>query len=385
MFITGLICKITIFPPNYCQLLQPAPSSVKKILVAPLEWGLGHATRCIPLIEALQQEGCEVVVAAGGAPAALLREAFPKIRLLSPPVYHVRYAHHGAFLPFILLQQLPALKKTMKAERQWLEQLLENEHFDAVIADNRPGLHSYRCPCVYITHQLQISSGMGSLGDSLLRQWHLRLIRKFQYLWVPDEAGATNVAGKLSHPGHYPLPVQYLGPLSRFQPKNLAHKDIDVLFLLSGPEPQRTLLEKKIFAEIGSFRGKAVLVRGKPDGNHDKLDVESYDHLPPHALQEMLLRSHLVICRSGYTTLMDLLLLKVKAVLIPTPGQTEQQYLARHMKAMGCFPYVSQKNFSLHRALKEARDFPFSFPLEPAAFQQHRQVIRDFVAHCLNH
>ena len=349
----------------------------RKVLLAPLDWGLGHATRCIPLITAFQEQNCEVVLAADGTAAALLRQAFPHLRLLQMKGYRVRYSRIAVLLPFALLRQLPRLLAVIRYEKRWLEALLEKEQFDLIVSDNRPGLWTRKATTVYITHQLQILSGMGAWMDRLLWSLHLRIMHKFDHIWVPDIEGPASMAGILSHPPHYPHKARYIGPISRFKPGTSIPQDIDLLIVLSGPEPQRSMLEASLLKETAAFQGKIVLVQGKENSNIPNLgdNVSVIALADPETLYQLLMRAKLVICRSGYTSLMDLLRLQVKAVLVPTPGQTEQEYLAERMEVLHCFPYITQNEVSLSKAINKASAFSYQFPFTVAMFHEHEAAI----------
>lgn len=351
-----------------------------RVLVAPLDWGLGHATRCIPLIGQLLQNGCEVVLAAEGAGARLLAREFPQLELKTLPGYKIRYGKNNLFLNIFL--QLPRIFKAISKERKWLEQLLTDEKFDIIISDNRPGLYNRKVCCIYITHQLRIQSGMGSWVDDQLQQVHTRYMKKFNKVWVPDAAGSENLAGELSHPYDQMVLVDYLGLISRFRTTASSSKKYDVMCLLSGPEPQRSLLERQCIEELKQFQGIALLVRGLPGETatlpvNDTTIVEQ--HLSAADLQTAIEASKLVICRSGYTTLMDLMKLKQKAVLIPTPGQTEQEFLAAYMHACNYFPYTLQNKFRLKDAIQLSQQFSYNWPFEAKDFEQYRDVVDELI------
>lgn len=352
-----------------------------RILVAPLDWGLGHATRCVPLIGELRERGCEVVLAADGAPAKLLAQEFPDLEIRVLKGYGIRYSRGNLLLA--LLRKLPGIFRTIGYEQRWLRELLRKERFDCIISDNRPGLHHPQVYSVYITHQLLIRSGIGRWADRLLQLLHARYIGKFNKLWVPDVEGQPNLAGILSHPPATKTSPCYLGLLSRLQP-TAPGTSCDLLILLSGPEPQRTILEKKMLQQLERYKGTVRLVRGLP--RQERLTVpvpahvEVFDHLTASQMQKAITGARLVLCRSGYTTLMDLVRLQKKAVLIPTPGQTEQEYLARHLQRQELFPFVPQKDFQLNKALELAHDFPYHNPFTPADFEQYTTVIDDLLA-----
>jgi len=352
-----------------------------KVLVAPLDWGLGHATRCIPLIRELVALGSEVTIAASGPTEALLRTEFPHLVILSLQGYKIRYGKSGVL--FSLLRQLPRIVRTIKYEQKWLVELLKTERFDAIISDNRPGLFHATVPSVYITHQLQILSGMGGLIDRLLFNLHKHYYRRFNEVWVPDFETPPGLAGKLSHPEQDCLKVKYIGPLTRLQKKNITTFKRDLLILLSGPEPQRSIFEQEITKQLHHSNDKVLLVRGLP-GNNKKLDhlphnIEIQNHLSAAELEIEIARTSLIICRSGYTTVMDLICLGKKAVLIPTTGQTEQEYLARYLEEKGFFPHIRQSDFNLKEAIIRSRDFSFKHPKSEEQFQNYKKVLRNWL------
>jgi UDP:flavonoid glycosyltransferase YjiC (YdhE family) len=336
--------------------------NIRKVLVAPLDWGLGHATRCIPLIKALLARGYEVIYAAEAAQAALLRQEFPDLVCLPLEGYRVRYSKQKWLLPVKILQQLPRLFGIVKREHVWLDKMIDEHAIDLVISDNRYGLWSKKIPCVFITHQLTIKAPYRWL-EQLLQRSSYRYIDRFHACWVPDAGGENNVAGVLSHPKRMPAtPVQYIGILARFE-SHVATIAYNYCIMLSGPEPQRTMLEQKILQGIGSLKGKILLIRGKP-GADEQLQMPPNttvrNHLSTAAIQEALLQSEYILCRSGYTSIMELLSLKKKMILVPTPGQTEQEYLAAQLQESNTAFIVQQDKFYIARDLERARDFAYS-------------------------
>ncbi|GAB2841832.1 glycosyltransferase [Ferruginibacter profundus] len=335
----------------------------RRILVAPLDWGLGHATRCIPIIYSLLALDFEVIIAAEGPIKNLLKKEFPDVVFTHLKGYKIRYSSSGRWLPARLLLQFPGLLKSIVYEQQWLKAIVKEYQVDVVISDNRLALYHKTIPCIYITHQLQIKTG-NRFTTWLAQKIHYFFINKYKTCWVPDNAAAdNNLAGTLSHPEKLPaIPVQYLGPLSRFE-KTTAEKKYQLLVLLSGPEPQRTILETMLLNQLKTFSGRVLVVRGLPAiekpviNNTDTLTI--VNHLTATALNIAVMQADWVICRSGYTTIMDLVKLGKKAILIPTPGQTEQQYLAAYlMHKKICFS-VLQKDLVLMEALQKAQQFTF--------------------------
>jgi Glycosyltransferase family 28 C-terminal domain len=336
----------------------------KRILVSPLDWGLGHATRCIPLIKALLARDYEVYLAGEGAQEVLLRREFPALPFLPLRGYRIKYARSGALLQLALIRQFPQLLKAIRYERNWLADRMREYDFQAVISDNRYGLYHEDIPCVILTHQLSIASGWGNFMDDILRQWHYQQLNKFNFIWVPDLPGNGNLAGKLSHPLNPPENCRYVGVLSRMK-KNTQPLRYDLTVVLSGPEPARSQWEKKLLDELTRMQGEIVVVRGLPHVTSvlpSSRTINIYNHLDTEDLQRIIQSSKLVIARTGYSTVMDLVSLQQPAVLVPTPGQTEQEYLSEYLSEQEIFPSTLQERFSVTHALELGAVFPFKFP-----------------------
>ncbi len=308
----------------------------RRVLVAPLDWGLGHATRCIPIIYVLISLNFEVVIAADGAIKNLLKKEFPDVVFTHLNGYKIHYSKQKFWLPVKLLSQFPKLLWRIYKEHQQLKAIISTHKIDIIISDNRLGLYSTVIPSIYITHQLKIKTG-NAFSERLAQKIHYFFINKYTACWVPDNESENNLAGELSHPLKKPaIPVKYLGPLSRFE-KIETFKKYDLLILLSGPEPQRSIFEKLLQEELKTFTGTVLLVRGLPEAaeNNSVADASNkisvVNHLAATDLNKVIQQAKLVICRSGYTTIMDLVKLQQKAVLVPTPGQTEQEYLAKYL------------------------------------------------------
>ncbi len=353
-----------------------------RILLAPLDWGLGHATRCIPIIRYLQEKGCKVALAADGASAKLLSAEFPGIEIKQLAGYGIRYSS-GSSLLISMFLQLPHIFNSIKKEHQWLSELLQKESFDFIISDNRPGFWNKQTHCIYITHQLLIHSGKGRWLNRLLQKLHARYMKPFRNIWVPDMQGNKNLAGELSHPAQPIIQPTYLGLLSRLERDTNAEVVYDLMVLLSGPEPQRTILEQKLFHQLQSYHGKVLFVRGLPKHDQSLLPLQQHitvhDHLPANELQNAIASSKLLICRSGYTTLMDFIKLNTKAVLIPTPGQPEQEYLAHFMQEHSCFPFFKQNEFDLSTAIKIAASFSYQQPFTDTDFELYKDAIDELL------
>jgi hypothetical protein len=322
-----------------------------RILVSPLDWGLGHTTRCIPIIQHLVNKGAEVVVAASGASLTLLREEFPQLEFVEIKGYRVRYSSLFPASVAVALQ-VPKINRAIAREHKELESIISTKKIGAVISDNRFGMWSDKVPCVIMTHQINIAS---PYLKGFVNKTNVEFLKKFNAIWVPDYEEGDNLSGSLSHPYPESMNVKYIGIISRFD-AHVERKEMqyDLLVLLSGPEPQRTILEKKVVKrvrEIGNM--KALVVRGLPNGKTlpGEKYIEYVNHLNKDALKEKILASKAILSRPGYTTLMDLAAIGGKrAIFIPTPGQTEQEYLGMYMDSEGCAVSYPQKGFSLKEA-----------------------------------
>jgi uncharacterized protein (TIGR00661 family) len=349
--------------------LQEGKSREKtRVLVAPLDWGLGHATRCIPIIYKLMDLGCEVFLAGEGAQQELLREVFPHLPFLSLPGYRIRYAKTKKGLIWKMIQQGPKMRRAILYEHQWLKKMVKEYKLDAVISDNRYGLYHETVPCIFMTHQLLIKSSAGKWTEKILQKRNYKYINRFSECWVPDNEKENSLAGDLSHPPVQPaIPVHYIGSLSRFKKNNtpVAEKKDHLLILLSGPEPQRSMLEEKMIREISTYKATAVIVRGLP-GSASLIPstnmIRVYNHLPADDLQKEIEEAEYVISRSGYSTVMDMTVLQKKSILIPTPGQTEQEYLGNYLEQKGIAISTNQRDFSLNVELEKARTFNYKIP-----------------------
>ena len=319
------------------------PSERKTILLCVLNWGIGHAARCVPLIEKWLGENKRVVIASDGAALQMLQVEFPTLLFEELPPYNVQY-DKGSNMVFAMARQLPKFINAINAEHKTLNKLIEKYQPEMVVADSRFGCHTTKTKSVFITHQLHlIMPKAWKWMEPLVNHFNHKQIANFDECWVPDVEGEDNLSGKLSHPA---LPnVQYIGTLSRFKKAIKVEKKLDVLAVLSGPEPQRTLLEEKLRKQLSKSGLKYLLVRGVPNKSTNKTNEVNY--MNARELSTTIAESKLVICRSGYSTIMDLMTLQAdtKIVFIPTPGQTEQEYLAERITEKGFGISVLQEEF----------------------------------------
>lgn len=320
---------------------------------------MGHATRCIPIINALLKANYEPVLASDGDALLLLQKEFPLLKSVELPSYNVSYPKNGKHIKFKLLLQLPHIISAIKKEQKTVAQLIDKENIAGIISDNRFGVYSKTVPSVYVTHQLNVLSGKTTFITSKI---HQKFIHKFDECWVPDTEGISNFSGYLSHLKKTNFNLKYLGILSRFQLKELEIK-YDLLLLLSGPEPQRTLLENKLLNELQDYKGKILMVRGVLKNASEIKAPNNFNivnYLLANELEEAINKSNLVIARSGYSTIMDLAALGKKAFFIPTPGQFEQEYLAKRLQENSVAPYAKQDEFTAANLGDLAKFFGFT-------------------------
>lgn len=327
--------------------------SRKRILVAPLDWGLGHATRCIPIIRQLVLINAEVILAADKGPLALLKDEFPQLEFIVLPGYNISYPRKVS-LGISMLWQVPKVFLAIYREHKQLKTIIKEKNIDAVISDNRYGLWSKTIPCVFITHQLHIKSRW---GKNILQKINSQFISKYNECWVPDFEGSNNLSGELSHKQHIPRETYFIGPLSRFTKSIFPEeKGYDILAVLSGPEPQRSVFENIILNELRSTNHKCLIVQGIPQEKETKKiseNIEMVSHLNSKELNRTICTSELILSRPGYSTIMDLAILDKKAIFIPTPGQTEQEYLAKKLKSEKVAFSIEQNKFNLIEAISE--------------------------------
>ena len=338
-----------------------------KILIAPLNWGLGHASRCIPLIQQYIQQGHQVILAGDGDSLLLLRQHFPSLRVIPLPSLELQYTQNSQQRGFYLRALWPLMRFTL-ADHYYLRQALAIEHFDLIISDNRFGFFSRQAHCVYITHQLYpILPKRLHLLQPLARALHARIYKRYHEVWVPDYADSEqNLSGALSHGGRFDKKAKYIGPLSRFANFNVSGDNVagfksgalvsnetlkqtpkayetqnapmvHTLALLSGLEPQRTIFEKEILQRYEHSSESLLLVRGKvsePKTTIHKGNITIIPSISDAELVSAVAEAQKIIARSGYSTIMDLEALGIlhKAELHPTPGQSEQEYLAEYHK-----------------------------------------------------
>lgn len=330
------------------------------VLVAPLNWGLGHATRCIPIIRALQENHYTPIIASDGEALALLKKEFPYLLCLELPSYQIEYPEDASKFRWKMMQQLPKILEALLAEKKIIKGWVNKYNLCGIISDNRLGVRSKKVPSVFITHQLRVLTGSTTWFSSSL---HQNFIQKFDEVWIPDFADELNLSGKMGHLKNPEPNHKYIGPLSRFTKKELPKK-YDLFVLLSGPEPHRGKIEIQLREMLNSYSGNLLFVSGKIEAEQKKFSLDSHTYMnfmTSSQVEQAMQESTLVLCRSGYSTVMDLVALNKKAFFIPTPGQFEQEYLAKRLKKAGFFPFAKQSQFKLEHLLEvDLYKTPFS-------------------------
>lgn len=307
----------------------------KRILYGVLNWGLGHASRSVPVIQKLLDAGFEVIIASDGLALAYLKKAFPQVTHKKLPSYNIQYSTSKHQLPKLLVQ-LPKIFLAIQRERRLCQKWAKELHICGVISDNRLGFRADALPSVYLTHQLFMQLKYGRWLANVL---HQNYYRKFSTFWIPDYESSPRLAGDLSK-SLWPTKSNFLGALSHFSDISAATtKTYRWAMLLSGPEPLRSRLEQTIFDQHSKLHdANILLVRGTQkklataNWQSANENWEVHDLLTHLELKEKLVKSENLLSRLGYSTLMDLVYLQIPAVLIPTPGQPEQEYLAVYHK-----------------------------------------------------
>lgn len=361
------------------------------VFVSPLSWGLGHATRDIPIIEELLAHGHEVTVGSSGNALALLKKECPQCSFLSFKDYQAPYTSSRFFLP-AFAAGLPALLQAIRLENKRFNEILSGNKFDLIISDNRMSVYSESIPSYFISHQLRYSLPRYLYPLELATMPFNSLFhRHFTGVIVPDidpHAEGKNLSGKLCH-SSIPSTVRrtfYAGILTSTRKLNLG-EDLDYLAIVSGPEPQRTALEEIILAQMQKLPGEKAVILGSPQRErHEKLDAWTKVHSYVSTEEKVILmnRARFIISRSGYTTMMELAELdKKQALLSPTPGQTEQEYLSRYYAREGWFLSRSQYRLRLDEDVQAAMSYR-GFPEMSKTRENVKRLYREVLARHLS-
>ena len=329
----------------------------KKFLICVLNWGIGHASRVIPIIQLLHKYNQTVYIASDGDALIYLRREFPDLEYCELPPYDPIYPKGNEGMIRKIAFQMPKFLRTIKEEHLMIERIVKEKRIDIVISDNRYGCYSNRVRSVLITHQINIQlPKIYSFMEPFVNYFNWRQIKKFYRVWVPDFNDDRNLTGDMSASGT--VGRRYIGQLSRMKPIAGVEQKYDILALVSGPEPQRSVFENILRSQLYNYHGSSLLVRGHPEGSSEIKSfgrLHEVDFLETAALNLAIEQSGIVVSRSGYSTIMDLAALGKQAIFVPTPGQTEQLYLAKTLSNRGLCHYKDQKEFRLAKALTKTK------------------------------
>ncbi len=338
--------------------MQPKPLH---ILISPLDWGLGHATRCIPVIRQLIKAGNQITLAGNGRSLVLLQKEFPMLECIELQGFSPSYPASGKmFLHLLLL--LPRFIYSIFREHQDLKTLVSKHKFDVLISDNRYGLWSKDAKSIIITHQVMIKAPEWlRFAEYPLYRISRLMISRFDECWIPDAKEMPGLSGDLSHKFPLPRNARFIGALTRFSIAGNVGRSFfgepKITVLISGPEPQRSLFEDLVIKQLTQLNLSATILSGKPDLKKTVVLINRLTilpHLETTELESLISASSLIICRSGYSSIMDLSVLGSKVLFVPTPGQTEQLYLAKLHQYLGVALWRSQNKLNLESDIPEA-------------------------------
>ncbi len=334
------------------------------ILISPLDWGLGHASRCIPVINHLIDAGHKVTIGGYGRSLILLQKEFPLLESIELQGFSPTYSKSGNLL-LQLFMLLPQFIGTIFREHTKLKRLIKHSHFDLIISDNRYGLWNHRIKSILITHQVMIKTPAWlRFAEYPLYLFSRMLISRFDECWIPDYAETPGLSGDLSHKYTLPRNARFIGPLSRFKQSESMLKGNKgkgmIAAIISGPEPQRTVFEDLVTRQLSGLNLAGTIVSGKPESEKNEvanINLKILPHLYTVEMKALINSSSLLICRSGYSSIMDLHALGAKALFVPTPGQTEQIYLAELHKKAGTALWRDQTFLNLNNDIEDAMKF----------------------------
>jgi len=330
-----------------------------KIIYGVCSWGLGHATRSLPVIRKLIEENNELTIISNDRSLELLKkELGNNLEYYDIPDYPMLLSENSRQFMAKSFVYWPMFIKRMESGLQKLKKILEKRKCDKIISDGRYDIYSRKIPSFFISHQIRIMNPlrikMFERGSEI---FNLFFFKRFAAVLVPDYK-EDDLSGDLSHNLHRidENKLYYVGILSDFKKKK-TNKNIDYLISLSGPEPQRTLLENKLLSQIDNLSGEIVVTLGKIEkqDNFNKKNIQTYSFLTKGERIDFLNRTKLVISRSGYSTIMDLAVIGIKALMVPTPGQVEQEYLGQYHNKKGTFYSVSQNEINLKKDIELAK------------------------------
>lgn len=361
-------------------------SRSSNILVCPLDWGLGHATRCVPIINSLLELKSKVLIAGSGKSLEFLKSEFPQCEFINLPSYRFTYSKKGRMVSAMLFS-IPYILSDIFKEHKQLKKIISKYNIDGIISDNRFGLWNRQVPCVYMTHQIHIKTPVKlKFLEPVVYLLHKFFIKKYDLLWIPDNETKPWLSGNLSHPAIKGIKHKYIGSLSRFSKHYSAESGSvldhtsNILIMISGPEPQRTIFENIVRKQAAEIQNKVIILRGLPDQEQKPEVIDNvtiYPHISTLDLKKLIKNAGIIVCRSGYSSIMDLARFGKKVFFVPTPGQTEQEYLASYLKQDGIADFANQKEFWLTDVFKTYEDFRGfkNFPINGTV----HEAVKDFL------
>ncbi|MFB6307431.1 MAG: glycosyltransferase, partial [Flavobacteriales bacterium] len=272
---------------------------------------------------------------------------------------------------------------TIKKENKKVQEIVSEKKIDGVISDNRFGFFSKKVPSVFITHQLDIRT---PVFKNIINKMNENYMEKFTECWIPDDEGENNLSGSLSYIKEKSENYKFIGPLTRFErvsPTNFSKNEDFILVLISGPENQRTIFEEKILKLAPFLQHKVIISGGKPCMNNNDIrerqNVEYYAHLEPNEMGKLISNAKMIVARSGYSTIMDLAWFGKSAILVPTPGQSEQEYLAQyhHKKKNHVYCVQDELNSEILNEKLENKGI-----LKQRKFEQRNRILEKFLNKC---
>lgn len=313
------------------------------VVVSPLDWGLGHATRCIPIIKQLKLNGNTCIIASSGNAFSLLQKEFPNDILEELPAYNIKYGKTSFTTLCKLLFQIPKALRVKKQEQKQIQKIVDKYSVTTIISDNRFGIYSSLCKNIFVTHQLRVRLPFVLRFLEKIFYWtNKSIIAKYDECWIPDYEGEDNLSGLLSHSWNVPH-AKFIGPLSAKE-RIECEKLYDIAVILSGPEPQKSLLENELHSILETLPHKVFFANSCGSYRDNQLIVNCSHQLTTEEISSIICESKIVISRAGYSSIMDYEKLRCKALLVPTPGQSEQEYLASYLVTKEQYQFVLQKN-----------------------------------------
>lgn len=328
----------------------------KRVLVCPLNWGLGHATRDISIIKHLIEAGHSVSIAGEEPVTTLLKEEFPLLPIFQLPGYRIKYSKRESQVLQMLLQ-FPTIAWWTLKEHFLLKSLLKKYPHDVVISDNRYGVWSSKTENIIITHQLYVqTSNNNRFVERIVWRLISNRIKCFDQCWIPDNEPPHDLAGDLVYKKRFPQNAILIGAVSRFEKTTLQEQPpvFDLMAIISGPEPHRTFFEQRVIDQAETYGINTLVVGGTPAASMQKQEspfITWQHHLPTEKMADAISKSKRIICRSGYSGIMDFVFLDKPAIFVPTPGQTEQEYLCKYLSEKIGLVYAEQGSFDLKALL----------------------------------